>query len=208
MTDLALSAITNAILAVFIAFLAGLSFRSDQERTSAAGLLALYLLVAALANLLGTIHHGFLEGSGHPADIPLRSVTRIVMTLGIFVFLMSTARQFLSTLGQRISLALGLVGLALISWLVATEDNFLVLVAGNLVVMLLALGLHLRGLRNGSGSWTMALAIVLTLATSMLIPLGGDGVAGLGLYGTFHVALMPAFVFFYLGGRALKRQRT
>jgi len=206
MTELALSALTDAILAVLIAFLAGLSFRSDQHWTSAAGLFALYLLLAALASLLGTIHHGFVEGTGHPADIPLRSVNRIVMLLGILTFLMSTARQFLSPLGQRISLAVGLVGLAIGSWMVSTGDNLLVLVAENLVVMLLALGLHLRGLRDGSGSWAMSIGILLTLAASMLIPLGGDGVFGLGLYGTFHLLLMPAFLFYYVGGQALKRR--
>lgn len=206
MTELALSALTNAILAGFIAFLAGLSFRSDQDRTSAAGLFAFYLLLAALANLLGTIHHGFVEGTGPPADIPLRSVTRIVMAIGLLVFLMSMARQFMPPLGLRISLVVGLIGLALSSWIVSTQDNLLVLVAADLVVMLLALGLHLRGLRDGSGSWAMCVAIALTLAASMLIPFGAKGVAGLGLYGTFHVVLMPAFLFYYLGGRALKRR--
>ncbi|WP_462322347.1 DUF6962 family protein [Halochromatium sp.] len=206
MTELALSALTNAILAVFIAFLAGLSFRSDQDRTSAAGLFALYLLLAALANLLGTIHHGFIEGTGHPADIPMRSATRVVIALGIFTLLMSTARQFMSMLGLRISFGIGLIALAVTAWIVATQDNLLVLVAASSVVMLLTLGLHLRGLREGSGSWMMCVGILLSLAASMLIPLGSEGVAGLGLYGTFHVALMPAFLFLYFAGRALKRR--
>ena len=205
MTELQLSALTNAILAVFVAFLAGLSFRSNQDRTSAAGLFAFYLLLAALANLLGTIHHGFIEGTGHAADLPMRSATRIVIALGLFALLMSTARQFMSMLGLQISLGIGLVALALVSWIVATQDNFLVLVAANFVVMLLTLGLHLRGLRDGSGSWMMCVGILLSIAASMLIPLGGEGIAGLGLYASFHVALMPAFLFLYLAGRALKR---
>ena len=206
MTELALSALTNAILAVFIAFLAGLSFRSDQDWTSAAGLFAAYLLLGALANLLGTLHHGFIEGTGHPADIPLRSATRIVIALGIFTFLMSTARQFMSARGTWLSLGVGLLGLVLTGWVVATQDNLLVLVAGNLVVVLLALALHLFGLRKGTGSWAMCVGILLSIAASMLIPFQGDGVAGLGLYGTFHVALLPAFLFLYLGGRALRRR--
>ena len=94
MTELALSALTNAILAVFIAFLAGLSFRSDQDWTSASGIFAVYLLLGALANLLGTIHHGFVEGTGHLADIPLRTATRVVIALGIFAFLVALLLMF------------------------------------------------------------------------------------------------------------------
>jgi len=206
LSDLALSASTNAILVALTCFLAGLSFRADQDRSSAAGLFAIYLTMAGLANLLGTLHHGFIEGTGHPADIPLRTATRVVIVLGVLALLLSTARQFLSARGRQVSLGLGLLGAAVTIWVVATEDNFLVLVAGNLIVMVLTLGLHLRGLRDGKGSATMAVGIGLTIAASLLIPFGGDGFAGLGLYGSFHVALMPAFVFQYFGGRALARR--
>jgi hypothetical protein len=205
-TDLALSAMTNAILVALICFLAGLSFRTDQDKGSAAGLFAVYLTLAGLANLLGTIHHGFVEGSGHAADIPLRTATRVVIALGVFTFLMSMARQFMPAWGQRLSFGLGLLGLAGTVFIVATEDNFLVLVAGNLLVMLLTLGLHVRGLRDGTGSVAMIVGIVLTIAASMLIPIGGDGIAGLGLYGTFHIALIPGILFQYLGGCALSRR--
>lgn len=206
MTDLALSAMTNAILVALICFLAGLSFRADQDKGSAAGLFAVYLLLGGLANLLGTIHHGFLEGTGHPADIPLRTATRVVIAVGVFTLLMSTARQFLPGWGRALSLGLGLLGLVGTIWVVATRDDFLVLVAGNLLVMLLTLGLHLRGLRDGSGSVAMVIGIGLTIAASLLIPFGGDGIAALGLYATFHVALIPAFIFQYFGGRALARR--
>lgn len=206
MTELVISALTNAILAVFIAFLAGLSFRSDQDWTSASGLFAVYLLLGAVANLLGTIHHGFIEGTGHLSDIPLRTATRVVIALGIFAFLMSTARQFMSPRGVWASFGVGLLGVVLTVWVVATQDNFVVLVAGNLVVVLLALALHILGLRNGTGSWAMCVGILLTIAASMLIPFQVEGVAGLGLYGTFHVALLPAFLFLYFGGRALRRR--
>jgi hypothetical protein len=197
---------TNAILVALVCFLAGLSFRADQDKASAAGLFAVYLTLAGLANLLGTIHHGFIEGTGHPSDIPLRTATRIVLALGVFTLLMSTARQFFPAWGRALSLGVGLFGLAVTIWVVATQDNLLVLVAGNLIVMLLALGLHLRGLRDGTGSVAMAVGIVLAIAASMLIPFGGNGLAGLGLYGTFHVALIPALIFQYFGGRALSRR--
>ena len=206
MTDLALSALTNAILVALLCFLAGLSFRADQDRGSAAGLFAVFLALGGLANLLGTIHHGFIEGTGHPADSPLRTATRCIIALGIFTLLMSTARQFFPARGRQVSFGLGLLGLAGMVWVVATEDNFLVLVAGNLVVMLLTLGLHLRGLRDRTGSVAMVVGIGMTIAASLVIPFGGNGIAGLGLYGTFHVALIPGIIFQYLGGRALSRR--
>lgn len=204
MTDLAVSALTNAILAAEIFFLAGLSFRLGVERWSAAWLFALYLALIGLANLLGTIDHGFLEPVDHPANIPVRTATRTVIALGTFTLLMCTARQFFAPLGTRICLAAGLAGLAATVWVTATQDNFLVLVAGNFVVMLLTLGLHLWGMRRGTGSPMLCAGIVASIAASLIIPFGGDGVDPLGLYGTFHVALIGASFLLYLGGRDLK----
>lgn len=204
MTDLAVSALTNAILAAEIFFLAGLSFREAQERWSAAWLFALYLSFIGLANLLGTIDHGFLEPLDHPAHIPVRTATRSVIALGTFTLLMCTARQFFGQLGTRICLVAGLAGLAATLWVTATQDNFLVLVAGNLVVMLLTLGLHLWGLRRGAGSAMICVGIVASIATSMIIPFGGNGIEPLGLYGTFHIGLIVASFILYLGGRDLK----
>jgi hypothetical protein len=204
MTDLAVSALTNAILAAEIFFLAGLSFRVGLERWSAAWLFALYLAFIGLANLLGTIDHGFLEPIEHPANIPVRTATRSVIALATFTLLMCTARQFFGPLGTRIALGAGLVGLVATVWVMVTEDNFLVLVAGNFVVMVLTLGLHLWGLRRGSGSLMLCAGIVASIAASLIIPFGGDGWRPLGLYGTFHIALLGASFILYLGGRELK----
>lgn len=204
MTDLAVSALTNAILAAEIFFLAGLSFRVGLERWSAAWLFALYLAFIGLANLLGTIDHGFLEPIEHPANIPVRTATRSVIALATFTLLMCTARQFFGPLGTRIALGAGLVGLVATVWVMVTEDNFLVLVAGNFVVMVLTLGLHLWGLRRGSGSLMLCAGIVASIAASLIIPFGGDGWGPLGLYGTFHIALLGASFILYLGGRELK----
>ena len=204
MTDLAVSALTNAILAAEIFFLAGLSFREGQDRWSASWLFALYLSLIGLANLLGTIDHGFLEPIDHPANIPVRTATRSVIALGTFTLLLSTARQFFGPLGTRICLVVGLVGLAATLWVTATQDNFLVLVAGNFVVMMLTLGLHLWGLRRGIGSAMLCAGIVASIATSMIIPFGGSGIEPFGLYGTFHIGLIVASFILYLGGRDLK----
>ena len=204
MTDLALSALTNVILVAEIFFLAGLSFRTGMERWSAGWLFALYLTFIGIANLLGAIDHGFLEPIDHPANVPVRTATRSVIALGTFTLLMCTARQFFGPQGTRISLVVGLVGLAATVWVTATQDNFMVLVAGNFAVMMLTLALHLWGLRRGTGSAMLCAGIVASIAASLIIPFGDGGLESLGLYGTFHVALIGASFILYLGGRDLK----
>lgn len=52
----------------------------------------------------------------------------------------------------------------------------------------------------------MCVGIGLAIAASLLIPFDSKGVAGLGLYATFHVVLIPAVLFQYLGGRVLTRR--
>lgn len=209
MTELALSAMTSAILASLTLFLAGLSFRATQDRGSAADLFALYLTFAGLASLLGTVHHGFIEPvGGHPAEGLLQTTTRVILALGAFTLLVSQTRQFLEPRHERIVLALGVLGLVGVLWAVATENAnaHLALMAASITVMALTVALHLRGLFVGGGSVSMVLGIGITLAAPLLPLFGGDGVAGLGLSATYHLTLMLGIVFQFLGGRALHRR--
>ena len=121
--------------------------------------------------------------------------------------LMATARQFMPAFWERVFTAAGLALLAATLWVLSRSDDLLILVAGNAVTMLLMLGLHIHGLRSGRGSAVMCLGAVMTIGASLLVVTGGDGVAGLGLYGTLHVALMPAVLVLFLGGLRLRRTR-
>ena len=207
MTDLALSALTDVILACELYFLAGLAFRIDVERGSPAFIWAVYLTLTGTATMLGAVDHGFFEPIDHPANLSLKFATRAAIALGTFAMLMATARQFMPAFWERVFTAAGLALLAATLWVLSRSDDLLILVAGNAVTMLLMLGLHIHGLRSGRGSAVMCLGAVMTIGASLLVVTGGDGVAGLGLYGTLHVALMPAVLVLFLGGLRLRRTR-
>jgi len=208
MTHLAISALTDVFLACLVFFLAGLSFRPDVERGSPAWIWGLYLAASGVAPMLGAVGHGFLEPIDHPAALPLQFATRAALAISIFLVLAATAGQFMPVRWRRIALAAGLAALIVNLWSVWTADNLLPLIVTNAATMLLALALHLRGLRSGLGSVAMCVGIVMMIAASLMVPIGGDGVAGLGLYGTVHVALMPTVFVLFLGGRRLRRTRV
>ncbi|SMF04975.1 hypothetical protein SAMN06265365_106189 [Tistlia consotensis] len=203
MTELALSALTDVILACGLYFLAGLSMRPDVERGSPAGLWALMLFLIATGTMLGVIDHAFYQPIGHPAHRWLMFATRTCLALASFTMLLSTARQFLSSGWVRLCTAIGLAGLVVELVLLFLFDNFLVVIAAYSLVLLLTLALHLANLRSRKGSLAMVAGIMIVLGASLLAPLGSQGLPGLGLYATYHIALMPGAIGFYLGGRRL-----
>lgn len=207
MTDLALSSLTDVILACELFFLAGLAFRLNAEVGSPAWIWALYLAVSGTATALGAIDHGFFEPIQHPGNPTMKFVTRATLALAAFVLLVTTARQFMSPLWSRLVIAAGLVGLIATIWINWVSDDLLAVAASNAAGMMLALVLHALNLRTGRGSLMMCVGIVLSIAASSLVFSGGNGVLGLGLFGTMHVALMPAALALYLGGLKLRRTR-
>lgn len=205
MTELALSALTDVILACGLCFLAGLSMRPDVEPFSPAGLWALTLLLIGTGSMLGAIDHGFYQPIGHPAHQWLTFATRATAALATFTMLLSTAGQFLSSSWLRLCAAIGLAILAVELVLLCLSDDFLVVIAVYSLVLLLTLVLHLLHLRSGKGSPAIVLGMVIVLGGSLMVPLGSQGLPGLGLYATYHIVLMPAAVALYLGGRRLAR---
>lgn len=207
MTDLALSSLTDVILACELFFLAGLAFRSNVEVGSPAWLWAVYLTVSGTATALGAIDHGFFEPIQHPGNPAMKFATRATLALAAFILLLTSAWQFLSPVWTRVVVAAGLVALAATLWVNWVSDDLLAVAAMNAAGMLLALVLHLLNLRTGRGSSMMCVGIVLSIAASSLVFSGGNGVLGLGLFGTMHVALMPAALALFLGGLKLRRTR-
>ncbi len=208
MTDLALSALTDVILACELFFLAGMTFRLDVERGSPAWIWGLYLALTGTATMLGAIDHGFFEPIEHPGNPAMKFATRAAIAVATFTMLVATARQFLGTAWQWIVVGAGIVILALTIWVNWTSDDLLALAAGNAASMLLALVLHGTNLRSGRGTLVMCVGILMTIAASSLLFSGGNGLFGLGLYGTLHVALMPAVLVLFLGGLRLRRTRS
>ena len=100
MTVVAITAITNFLLAAEVFFLAGRMSRTPKVRFSAAWYFSGVLLLLGLAALLGGIDHGFFE----PANIPRYLIQRsnwIVLGGVTVCLLMTTAKQFFSPAGQR-----------------------------------------------------------------------------------------------------------
>lgn len=203
LSSLAITALTDVVLACETFLLAGLSFRPGLLLRSPAWYWAVTLFLTGTATMLGAIDHGFFEAVDHPGHPAMAIATRAVIALASFTMLMAAAAQFLPSRWRTVVLAAGAAGLAATLWMVATSDNFLAVVGFYTVVMLLLLILSLFGLRGGKGSVAMCLGVLGTLGASALIPLGSPGFFGLGLYGTYHVLLMPAVVLLYMGGRRL-----
>ncbi len=205
MTPLALSALTDVLLACEVFLLAGLSFRPDVEAGSAAWVWAVTLLLIGVGTMLGAVDHGFYQPIDHPAHRWLTFATRVTVALAAFAMLQATARQFLGRRGRLASLLAGLAGLAAAVVGLYLSDNFLIVIACYTLVLLLTLALHLRHLRSARGSTAICVGILIVLAASALGPLGSDGLPQLGLYATYHVILMPGALALFLGGRRLDR---
>lgn len=203
MTPLALSALTDVVLASEVFFLAGLSCRPGVAWRSPAGWWAVTMVLMALAPALGAIDHGFFEPIAHPAHYELTVATRATAALASFTMLMATAGQFLAGRLYLALLVLGFAGLVATVGAIVFSDNFFSLVIYYSLILLITLGFHLRGLRHGSGSAAMCLGIAGVLIASAALPIGFE-LPVLGLYATYHVLLMPAVILLYLGGRRLR----
>jgi len=205
LTPLALSALTDVILACEIFFLAGLSVRSDMVVFSPAWWWSVTLVLMGLSTMMGAIDHGFFEGVDDDAHAVAMLATRALIAVASFTMLAATAGQFLGALWGRLVVVLGLAGLVVTLWQLWGADNFLIVMAAYSAVLLLTLACHLAGLRNGSGSVWMCAAIVLILGASVLIVVESEGFLGLGLFASYHILLMPAVLGLFLGGRHLRK---
>lgn len=205
--ELALSALTDAILACELFFLAGLSLRAGGQLLSPAWLWGMTLALIGLASLLGTIDHGFFEAIGHPGHRDMVVATRLVIVAGSLGMIVTSAMQYLSGAWRLGGMVLA-VGVALYPVsMILTSDDFLSVILYYSAGLLLLLVLSVLNLRGNRGTGPMILGIVLTLGVSGMIPAQSGGFWGLGLYGSYHVLLMPTVILLYLGGRGFRQTR-
>ena len=203
MGTLAITSITNFILASELFFLAGLMIKSPKARLSAAWFWGGAMFALASSALIGGIDHGFVE----PADLPRYFIQRpnwIVAGAATFCVLLATARQFLPPRWQRAALVLGTIQFVIYVVAVLLVGDFRVVILDYVPVMLLLLVLSFRGLREHTGSWQMIVGIVVLLAASAVQALGVDVLSPLDQNGLYHVISMVGVVFMYLGGQRLK----
>lgn len=205
MTALAVTAVTNFILACEVFLIAGLLLGRPKAIGSAAGVWGLTLACLGLSALLGGIDHGFVEPFGQtPSRIALERANWAVLgltTLGVFV---TTARQFFSPAVQRVIFAIAGLQLALYLALIAFVGNFLVVIVNYAPVMLLLLVFSVIGLKDGRGSRPMIAGVALLFAASGVQASGFDAFSPVDHNGLYHLIAMAGVVALYFGGLKLK----
>jgi hypothetical protein len=105
-TVLAVTSITNILLASVVFFLAGQMSRTPKERFSASWYFTGVLLLLGVAALIGAVDHGFFEPAGLPRYL-IQRADWIVLGGVTLCLLMTTAKQFFPPRVQRIVLILG-----------------------------------------------------------------------------------------------------
>jgi multisubunit Na+/H+ antiporter MnhF subunit len=203
MDTLAITSVTNFFLAGELFFLAGLMVRTPMARFSAAWFWAGAMLALAMSALIGGIDHGFVE----PAGLSRYWVQRpnwIVVGVVTLCMLLATSRQFLAPRWHRHVLALGTIQLIVYTMLVLQVEDFRIVIANYLPVMLILLVLSIRGTRYGGGSWQMVTGILLLVAASIVQVLRVAVFSPLSADGLYHLISMAGVVFMYWGGQRLK----
>jgi hypothetical protein len=205
MTALAITAITDFLLASEAFFLAGRLSSKPKDRFSAAWYFSGVLLLLGIAALLGGIDHGFFQ----PANLPRYIIQRsdwIVLGGVTFCLLMTTARQFWAPAVQRIALIVAMVQFAVDTVAVLWVDSFAAVILNYAPVMLLLLVMNFAGLRSGTGSRHMVAGILILFAASAVQAVRVDVFSPLDHNGLYHFLSMIGVAFLYAGGVKLKRK--
>jgi hypothetical protein len=203
MGTLAITSITNFILASELFFLAGLMVKTPKAHFSAAWFWGGAMFALALSALIGGIDHGFVE----PAGLSRYFVQRpnwIVVGVATFCMLLATARQFFPPRWQRPALILGTIQLVVYAIAVLQVGDFRIVILNYAPVMLLLLLMSVRGLTRGTGSWQMVVGVLVLLAASAVQALHVDVFNPLDQNGLYHAISFVGVLFMYLGGQRLK----
>jgi hypothetical protein len=205
LTPLAVTAITNFILACEAFFVSGLLWARPKAPRSAAWFWQIAMLTLAATALVGGIDHGFFEVFG---QIPVRKVIEhtnwfIIGLLTFFVFL-TAARQFLGRPWRTYAYVIAAVQLAVYTLLILFIDNFLVVMANYAPVMLWLLALNFIHLKDGGGTWALGLGIVLSFAASAVQAAGVDVFSPFDRNSLYHFGMLAAVACFYFAGTRLR----
>lgn len=206
MNAVAVTAITNFILACEVFFLGGMLVQKSKERFSPAWYWSGMMVLLGLAALIGGIDHGFFEQAGLSRDVIQRS-NWIVLGMMTFFLLMTIAAQFFSRRVQSFFLIFGGIQFIANAGVVLLIDSFLDVILNYAPVMLLLLIMNLRNLKNGSGSWVMVVGILIQFVAAAIQASGMDVFTPLNHNGVYHLVSMVGIVFLYLGGQRLRTVR-
>jgi hypothetical protein len=197
---LAITSITNFVLASEVFFLAGMLAQKPKARFSAAWFWTGMMILLGLATLIGGIDHGFFEGPGLPRYF-IQRLTWIVLGAMTFFLLMTIATQFFSRQVQRLLLIFGIILFTADTIAVLLIDSFLIVILDYTPVMLLLLVMSLIGLKNNPGSRCMIAGILILIMASAIQGLGMDIFNPVDRNGVYHLVSMVGIVFMYLGGQ-------
>ncbi|MEJ7137759.1 DUF6962 family protein [Amphibiibacter pelophylacis] len=211
MDAIAITAITNFMLACEVFFLAGWLARGPSsgalQRGSAAFWWALGLTLLGLSALLGGIDHGFVQARGLDRYL-ITHLNWMVLGGMTACVLLAAAQQFFTGRTRRVLVAVALLQWAAYSSVLWQTDRFVVVIVNYLPVMLLWLGLNVLHLRQGSpgASPAMVAGVVLLLAASagQALKVRWPGAELLDHNGLYHLIVMVAVVPMALGGRGLR----
>jgi hypothetical protein len=199
---LAITSITNFVLASEIFFIAGLLASKPKARFSAAWFWSGMMFLLGVATLVAGIDHGFFEAPGLPRYF-IQRIDWIFLAAMTFFLLMTTAAQFFPR-AQRYFLIFGILQFVVDTLVVLSIDSFLDVILNYAPVMLLLLVMNFIGLKNGRGSWSMIAGILILFAASAIQVLSIDIFSPLDRNGLYHLVSMVGVFFLYLGGLRLR----
>lgn len=202
MSPLAVTSITNLLLAGLVFALAARMRRIPKDRFTAAWYFTGVLWLLGAAAVIGAVDHGYFEPSHRPRYF-IQRADWIVLAGVTFCLLMSAVKQFFEPRLQRILLAVAAVQFAADCSIVLFVDSFLDVVLNYAPVVLLLLAMNFVGLKDGSGSRAMIAGLLLLSAASAIQAAGWDALSPVDHNGVYHVLSMPGAVLLYLGGKRL-----
>ncbi len=207
MNALAVTAITDLILASEALFLAGMLMQRPKERMSAAWLWSFAMAFLGLAGLIGGIDHGFIEPAGLPRTFIQRANWLVLGAMTLCV-VFTIAAQFFQGRTSRLIQAAGIVQFLFFSASALLANSYIVVIVNYVPVMTWFLVMNISRRKQGEGSWQMIAGTLVLFLASAVQALGIDILTPLDHNGLYHVISMPGVYLLYLGGRTLQVRRT
>ncbi|MBP7604992.1 MAG: hypothetical protein KBA15_13755 [Spirochaetes bacterium] len=206
MTPLALTAITNFLWAGQAFFLAGILFGGMDEFAGPYGVWAVALALMGLGALLGGIDHGFFEPMGRETRgrVVMQKLSWIVAGAMTFSIILVCALRFFEGTLRDVIIAIGAVQLCVFLVFIFLTDKFLVVVINYAPVMLLFLGLNIYGLSSGTGSVNLVAGLIIAFIASAVQVAKVNIFHPLNWNGLYHLIMMIATLFLYMGGLDLR----
>jgi hypothetical protein len=204
MKALEVTAMTNFIAAGEAFFAAGFLLGRTPFGASAAFFWGLTILFLAAGFLFGGLDHGFFEAKGNTRGrMIMQKVTWICAGIMTFFTLLTALYQFAPLEWHLPVILLGLVQLLAFCFFAIRTHHFRVVIVNYAPILLILLVLNIIGLPSGSGSGFIIIGILISIAASVLQALGVDRFSPFDRNGLYHVVLMAAVAFLFIGGLGL-----